>query len=94
MTVDPKAVHDRMIELENTAGEDATMTGALATMLGVSETELLDALGPQIFRTELLCRTHYTPKVAVLPNKMHMQVAMMQGVTLAVAILEQNGRLR
>jgi hypothetical protein len=89
MTLDPKAVHEKMLELEN-SDEDRTAAGAVAQMLGVSEAELIDAVTPQINRTQILCREHYTPKVAVLPNSQQMFVAMMQGITFAVAVLELN----
>lgn len=92
--IDPRSVHERMLVLEAEHGEDETAGGALAKMLGISETELLDAMGPQLQRTMILCRDHYTPRVAIMPNALHMQTAMMQGITFAIAVLEQNGRLR
>lgn len=91
----PKAIHDRMLTLENQHGADHASIGVVAArLLGVDHDDTFDAaLSAQVNRTELLCAEWYTRRVAVLPNSQVMAAAMVQGITFAVAVLEQEGRL-
>jgi hypothetical protein len=91
----PKAIHDRMLTLENQHGADHASLGVVAArLLGVDHDETFDAtLSAQVSRTELLCADWYTRRVALLPNSNAMAAAMVQGITFAVAVLEHEGRL-
>lgn len=84
--VDPEVIRGRMLELED-VGKDRTVGEAAAEILGVPHDESFDRLlSSEVWRTTVLCRTHYTKSVAALPNQMTMTAAMLQGITLAAAI--------
>lgn len=87
--VDPQVVRARMLALEGTGeGVQRTLAEAAAEILGVEHDEAFDALlSNEVWRTTVLCRTHYAPRVAVLPNEQVMAAALVQGITLAVAVL-------
>jgi hypothetical protein len=85
--VDPLVIRQRMEELELTPDRNRTLGEAAAEILGVPYDETFEkVLTSEVWRTTVLCRTHYTKSVAMLPNQQIMAAALVQGITLAQAI--------
>lgn len=95
-TVDPQAVRERMLELEHIGeGVDRTVGDVAAELARVDvDDAFAQLLIGEMRRTSILCREHYTPRVAVLPNEQQMLTAMVQGMTLLRAIQDLTGQLR
>jgi hypothetical protein len=92
--MNPQQIRDRMEQLERTPDRDRNLGEAAAEILGVPLDESFEnTLRNEVWRTTVLCRTHYTPRVAVLPNEQVMTAAVVQGITLAVAILQEQGAI-
>jgi hypothetical protein len=94
-SVDPQQVRDRMLKLEHIDEDGERSIGDIAAeLVGVELDEnFAQTFTGEVLRTQVLCRTHYSPKVAVLPSEMVMAAAIVQGMTLAVAILQETGQL-
>lgn len=86
----PEAVRERMLHLETEYGAEHPPLGEVAArLLGAEPGEEFDrALISEASRTELLCADWYARRVAVLPNSQAIAVAMVQGITFAVAVRE------
>jgi hypothetical protein len=88
----PQEIRDRMERLELSPDRDRDVGTAAREICRVpdSESEAFSAtLRNEVWRTTVLCRTHYAKSVAVLPDERIMMAAMLQGITLAAAVLEQ-----
>lgn len=92
--MDPNEIRRLMVELEETPDRERTVAQAAAEILRVADDEKFEELlSNEVWRTTVLCRTHYTPRVAVLPNEQVIAAALVQGITLAVAVLQDKGVL-
>jgi hypothetical protein len=77
-----------MEQFEMTPDRDRTLGDAAAEIVGITPGPEFDALLlAEAGRAQILCREHYTPRVAVLPDARTMAVALVQGMTLAAAIM-------
>ncbi len=87
---DARFVHERMVEIETEgSGNNRGLAQAAADIIGVAcDDDFMKLLYVETQRTQFLCREHYAPKVAVLPNEQAMAAALVQGATMAVAIRE------
>jgi hypothetical protein len=87
--VDPQQQRERMLALEKLGDGGRPLDETVAAILGLGYDEGFGrSYAAEAFRTQILCREHYTPSVAVLPNELQMAVAIAQGVTFAVAALQ------
>lgn len=89
--IEPQVIRDRMEALEKTPDRDRDVLTAAREILGVPEADherFASSLGGELWRTQVLCRTHYAKSVAVLPSERVMLAAMLQGITFAAAVLE------
>lgn len=91
----PEKIRERMLALEKRHGDDHSALDVVAgRILGIEPTEeFMQSLSKEVDRTLALSAEWYGVRVAVLPNPQAIAVAVVQGITFAVAALEEEGKL-